>query len=262
MDKELRAGKQVGALSAGLKVLRYLVRAESPVGVSQVARDLKISPSTCFNLLRTLVHEALVDFDQEKKTYSIGFGLIGLTKGMNERDQLVKLLRPRLERIASSHRVTGMLWRRLDNERVLLIDRADTASAVRVHITVGQRLPMFIGALGRCFAAFSGLPREEVRRHFDRLRWENPPEFERYWDDVQKTREQGFAMDRDNFVKGITTLAAPVLTKDGGVAVMALGAIGFSGQFNDDSLTALADDLCNDAKQIGAAFSATTDPVA
>jgi len=34
-----------------------------------------------------------------------------------------------------------------------------------------------------------------------------------------------------------------VLTKEGGVAVMAFGAIGFSGQFNDGSSTALTDDL-------------------
>lgn len=253
-ENERGTGKLVGALSAGLKVLHYLVRAETPVGVSQVARDLKLSPSTCFNLLRTLVHERLVDFNPARKTYTIGFGLLELTKGMTERDQMVKFLRPRLDRIASSHRVTGTLWRRLDNERVVLIDRADTASAVRVHMTVGQRLPMFIGALGRCFAAFSGLPREEVRIQFDKLRWENPPEFEAYWEDVLRTREQGFALDQDNFMRGITTIAAPIMSKDSNNAIMAISAIGFSGQFNESSIAALAKELCQDAEEIGATF--------
>ena len=254
VEKERGAGKLVGALSAGLRVLHYLVRAENPVGVSQVARDLNLSPSTCFNLLRTLVHERLVDFNQAKKSYTIGFGLLELTKGMTERDEMIRFIRPRLERIASSHRVTGTLWRRLDTERAVLIERADTASAVRVHMTVGQRLPLFIGALGRCFAAFSGMPREELRMQFDKLRWENPPDFETYWSDVLQTKEQGFAVDQDNFVRGITTIAAPILSKDNDTAIMAISAIGFTGQFNEGSIMALAKDICQDAREIGSTF--------
>jgi DNA-binding IclR family transcriptional regulator len=247
----LESGKMVGALIAGLRVLHYLVRAEAPVGVSQAARDLDISPSTCFNLLRTLVHERFVVFDPVKKTYSIGFGLLELTKGMIDQDQFIKFLRPKLERIASAHRVTGTLWRKLGNDRVVLVDRADAASAVRVHMTVGQRLPMLVGALGRCFAAHSDLQREDVRRQFDQLRWEVPPDFEEFWADVQEARERGYAIDRDHFVRGITTVAAPILDASG-APVMAISAIGFSGQFNNSSLEALAQDLVKDAREIGA----------
>ena len=245
----LESGKMVGALIAGLRVLHYLVRAEAPVGVSQVARDLDISPSTCFNLLRTLVHERFVNFDPVKKTYSIGFGLLELTKGLLDRDQFIKFLRPKLERIATAHRVTGTLWRKSGNDRVVLVDRADAASAVRVHMTVGQRLPMLIGALGRCFAAHSDLQREDVRRQFDQLRWESPPDFEDFWNDVQQVRERGYAIDQDSFVRGITTVAAPIVDASGG-AVMAISAIGFSGQFNAASLNALGQDLVRDAKEI------------
>jgi len=243
------SGKLVGALISGLRVLHYLVRAGGPTGVSQVARDLEISPSTCFNLLRTLVHERLVTFDPVKKTYAIGFGLLELTKGLVDRDKFIKFLRPRLERIASAHRVTGTLWRKLGNDRVVLVDRADAASTVRVHMTVGQRLPMLVGALGRCFAAYGGLQREDVRGQFDQLRWEVPPDFEEFWDDIQKAREQGYAIDRDHFVRGITTVSAPILDASG-TPVMAISAIGFTGQFTDSSLRALAADLVRDACEV------------
>ncbi len=105
------------------------------------------------------------------------------------------------------------------------------------------------------------MPREEVRRHFDRLRWDDPPEFEEYWVDVQRTREQGYALDRDHFVRGITTIAAPVISKDSGTAIMAISAIGFSGQFTDGSIAALAEELTNDANEIGAAVSFGTHTV-
>ncbi len=237
----------VGALSAGLDVLHYLVRADAPVGVSQVARDLELSTSTCFNLLRTLVHERLVEFDPVKKRYTVGVGLLDLTKGMLERDQHIKLLRPRLERLVSLYRVTGTLWRRFDADRAILVDRSDSASAVRVHMTVGQRLPLYIGALGRCFAAFSGLGRDEIRTSFDRMRWDNAPSFRSYWEEVERTREVGFAIDRDNFTTGVTSVSVPVLDERN-IANMAISAIGFSAQMNDETVADLVAELREDAR--------------
>lgn len=72
-------------LVGGLSVLRYLAAAQTPVGVSRIARDLELNPSTCFNLLKTLVHEGLAVFDETTKTYSVGLGLLALAKGTLER---------------------------------------------------------------------------------------------------------------------------------------------------------------------------------
>ena len=240
--KKAGSEKKVGALVSGLNVLRYLVKARSPVGVTQVARDVGISPSTCFNLLRTLVQEGLVDFDSETKNYVISYGLLALTEGLYDRDYIVQFLKPQLSRIAIAHRVAATLWRRIGEDRVVLVERADAESAVRIHMTVGQRLPMFIGALGRCMAAFSGLPKDVMRRKFDALRWGDPPEFSDYWDDLEETRSRGYAIDRDNYVRGITTVAAPVLDADG-KPILAVSAIGFSGQLSDAALRVLAEDL-------------------
>ena len=239
--KKVGSEKKVGALVSGLNVIRYLVQTRSPVGVSQVARDVQISPSTCFNLLRTLVQEQLVDFDPATKNYSISYGLLELTKGMIERDQVVQFLKPRMTKMALEHRITATLWRRVADDRVVLVERADAESAVRIHMTVGQRLPIFIGALGRCMAAFSGLSKEFIRQQFELLRWENPPEFDEYWDDLKEARTRGYAIDRDHFVRGITTIAAPVFDATG-APVLVVSAVGFSGQFSDAALRAIADE--------------------
>ena len=63
--------KLVGALSSGLKILRYLASSSTPIGVTRIAKDLELNASTCFNLLKTLVHERLVTFDESTKTYSM-----------------------------------------------------------------------------------------------------------------------------------------------------------------------------------------------
>jgi DNA-binding IclR family transcriptional regulator len=151
--------KVVGALASGLAVVRYLSIAATPVGVSRISRDLGLNSSTCFNLLKTLVHERLVTFDETTKTYRVGLGLVELAKGALETASYARLVHPHLESIAASHGVTATLWHRASEDRVVLVDRADNDATMRVHMNIGQRLPMFISALGRSMAAHSGLTR-------------------------------------------------------------------------------------------------------
>jgi DNA-binding IclR family transcriptional regulator len=51
-----------------IQILRYL-GGERQRCVRLVARSLRLNPSTCFNILQTLVHEGIVDFEPAKKVY-------------------------------------------------------------------------------------------------------------------------------------------------------------------------------------------------
>ena len=246
--------KLVGALSSGLAILRYLSRTGAGVGVSQVARDLKLNPSTCFNLLKTLVHEGLAVFDGASKSYALGLGLVELAKGALEQASYTRLVRPHLDAIASKHRVTATLWQRVGGARVVLVDRADNDAAMRVHMNIGQRLPMFVAALGRCMAAHSGLPRAALKKRFAALRWEDAPSFETYLREVEAARVKGYAIDAGHYGKGVTTVSAVVLDA-GGEPVMAISAVGFSAQLAGARLKALGEDLRQRCAQVSHALS-------
>lgn len=246
--------KLVGALAAGLKILRYLSRARSPVGVSLLARELELNPSTCFNLLKTLVHERLVNFDTAGKTYTLGLGMVELARGALEQASYVRLVRPHLEEIAGRHRVTATLWQRAGDDRVVLVDRADNDSAIRVHMNIGQRLPTYIAALGRCIAAQEGLSQAALRGAFEKLRWENAPSFQTYCREVEQARARGYALDEGSYVRGVTTASAAVVDADGR-AVMAISAVGFSAQFKAGELKALGEDLRDRAQQVSKALA-------
>ena len=234
--------KTVRALTAGLKVLRYMVKSSEPVGVSKVAKELSISPSTCFSLLRTLVYEDLLSFDKESKTYTVSFGLVELAKGAMDGEHSIKFIREKMRRVAVDHRVTTMLFRRLGENRVVLADRADAETAVRVHLSVGQRLPTYSGSFGRCFAAFGHVDRDSLYERFKEVLWESAPTFDEFMVDVKKVEEDGYAVDRDHFRRGVTTAAAPILDAES-YPIMVVSAIGFSSQLDDVRLAALGDDL-------------------
>ena len=46
-----------------------------------------------------------------------------------------------------------LLWRVTEDNRLVLIDRAHSQTAVRVEIKLGYRMPLLAGAVGRCVAA-------------------------------------------------------------------------------------------------------------
>lgn len=246
--------KLVGALSSGLSVLRYLAGSVTPVGVTRIARDLELNSSTCFNLLKTLVHEGLVTFDDRTKTYTIGIGLVELARGALEQASFVRLMRPHLEGLAGEHRITATLWQQSRGERVVLVDLADNPAAMRVHMSIGQRLPMYIAALGRCMAAYSNLTEAELRERIAALRWENAPSFEDYYAEVQLVRERGYAVDNGNYVKGVTTVSAPVVDASSR-AIMAISAVGFSAQMNKAAIRQLGEDMHQRSRDASRALS-------
>ena len=246
--EEGSAPKLVGALTAGLRVLRHLGASKVPLGVTRIARDLALNNSTCFNLLRTLVHEGLVTFDDATKTYTLGLGVVELARGALDRSSFVRLVQPDLERLAARHSVTVVVWQRTADDRLLLVHLAENPAAVRIQMSVGARMPMLVAASGRCIAAFGGLGRAEVRRRFATLRWSRAPTFADYWASVEATRERGYAIDGGHFAAGVTTLAAPVFDA-AGTPVMTLGATTFTAELDAARTRALAADLTDLARR-------------
>src|SRR3546814_5819644 len=96
-------------------------------------------------------------------------------------------------------------------------------------MTIGQRFAALSGAVGRCVAAQRGLGRDALRKMFAGLRWQNPPKFEDYLQQVAEARQNGCSIDRGNFSADVTTVAA-VITEQSGQPVMAISTIAISNQ--------------------------------
>ncbi|MBM3558022.1 MAG: IclR family transcriptional regulator [Alphaproteobacteria bacterium] len=242
-------GKPVGALVAGLKVLRHLNVAEDPQGVSQVARATGLNVSTCFNLLRTMLRENLVAFDPAAKTYTPDFGLAELAHRVLGQSDLLRRARPELARLAAEHGVTAVLWQRVAEDRVMMVERADADSPLRVYMPIGQRLPSLIGSMGRCIAATDRMTKDVVRERFRALRWHSAPSFSEYWADIEAARRTGWAVDQGNYHRGVTTVGAAIVDSLGR-AVGAISTVDFRTGTDARSIARLGADLRSTAERL------------
>lgn len=242
------APKFVGAVGNAVSILRSLAQASEPSGVAAIARDAGVSVSSCFNILRTLASERLVVFDAETKAYRIGLGMLEFSVpllGVRQAD----LIRPELERLAGECNCLICLWQLTEKDRIVLVDRVSTARTVRVDMSYGSRLPAFVGAVGRCYAAHKNLRRAELAKRFAKLQWQDPPSFDDYAADVEQAQRNGFAFDFGRLFIGLE-IAASLVTDTNGKARFGVSGIAIAGQMSRPALNALAADLRTTANYI------------
>jgi DNA-binding IclR family transcriptional regulator len=200
-----------------IRILRHLALTGVPSTVTLIARELRINPSTCFNILRTLVWNGMLEFDRNTKSYSIGLGAVDLAnrallKGGG--GGVLAAMQPSLERFAHDYSVTVTVWRRIGEDRVMLVHIVDSATAVRIHLRLSQRLPLLIGAGGRVMAAFGNIEDAEIKQRFPALRWSRQIDLKTYLAQVETVREKGWAVDEGNHVAGLLSMAAPIFNAE------------------------------------------------
>lgn len=199
-------GKRVGAVVNALEIVRYLGSAGIDQRATDISRDLKLNPSTCFNILQTLVAEGVVSFHPIRKLYRLQDRWAQCV----DDDAGIFNLKPEAERLACRHQTFISVWQRSVNDRLVLVFATETALPFEVRVLPGSRAPLFIGSAGRVMAAVSRIPEQQLRTHFGRLRWDCPPPFERYVQDIVTTSRTGWALDRENFARGFVTVSVPL----------------------------------------------------
>lgn len=203
--------KPVGAVTAAIEILRCLGRHAEPRRLSEVVRELGLNPSTALNILRTLEHQGLVALDRDSRRYGLGAGLADLAAPLLTNGDAVRRFDHALDAAAAELGVTVALWRRV-GEEVELQQVAESDAAMRIAFTVGRRLPVFLGAMGRLFAARADVTPEALRAGFDRVPWASAPDYDTWLAEVAATRTSGVGVDRNHVNRGVVGIAVPVET--------------------------------------------------
>ncbi|MET0364335.1 MAG: IclR family transcriptional regulator [Sphingobium sp.] len=198
------------AISRAAAILRLLGKSDTPLGVQGIARELGLVPSTCLYVLRALVAEELVAFDADTKRYSLEAGVLTLARQWLRRNQFNDLAQPLLDRISQAHDVTMLGVQIVGLEHMVVVAMSQSGQNFQLSTQIGSRFPALISATGRCLAAFGGYRDAELEARFATLRWDEPPGFEAWQDQVAETRRRGFAVDAGNYISGVTVVAAPV----------------------------------------------------
>lgn len=207
--------RPVPAVSRAIAILRLLGKARAPMGVNAIAQALELVPSTCLHILRALVEEKLVLFDGESKHYRLGAGLVTLARSALESNAFPVLVQPALDRLSTAWGVTAIGVSVSDPEQMVVVALSRSNMPFRLHVDVGSVFPALISATGRLVAAFGGQQEAELKRRFQKLRWDKPLNYEVWRKEVAFAKKHQYSLDRNRYIAGITIAAVPVLTPTG-----------------------------------------------
>lgn len=237
----------VGSVVNALAIIRHLAEGER-LGVNAIARVTSISPSTCFNILKTLAAEGFVEFDPETKLYGLGSEPARLFGARPDLTAWTAWLGEAQASLANDFDITCGLWQ-LTGERLLLTQVEEGSGATRIHLVPGQRLPANVGAMGRCIAASQSLTIEAIGKRIASLRWQRPPTPQAYQSDIENVARHGWAIDEGFYLNGVTTIAAAILNSDQRI-VYCLTSTMFSSQHEPEVTQKIGErtaDLARDA---------------
>lgn len=209
--------KPVPAVSRAIAIVRVLGLSSNALSLKNIADTLNLHSSTCLHILRVLTEERVVNYDPITKRYRLGIGILTLTRSVQEKDPFVQIAQPILDDISEKWGVTAIGVEVMGLNSMVVAALSHSKLAIRLHVDVGSRFPGLISTTGRLVAAFGNYTDEELIEEFERLRWGRQLSFEEWETQVRNTRVYGFAVDRGDYIAGVTLLAVPVLNRVGDV---------------------------------------------
>lgn len=214
------AGKTKGNQSGGklLAVLEYLVLAEEPQRLSDIAGMLGMNASTALRFVTTLMDCGYVKQDAETLRYRPTFKICALAGRMMREDALQNNARPYMEKLS---RVSGesVCLAVREEDRVVYVEvlRARNQSLMAVQ-AVGRSAQMYCNGIGKLF--LSTYTEEELETYVRKEGLRRYTEFtitdiEKLKSELENVRRQGYSFDNQERELGARCVAFPVFGANG-----------------------------------------------
>jgi len=212
---------QATTVERAIDLLFQLHASAEPVALSSLSRSSGMPKTNVHRLLASLASRGLVERD-ERGRYRPGMALVTLGLSALRSEPVVELARPLLEAAAQAVGETFFLVAsRAGSLRVLL--KAEGTSFLRAAPAVGSEVPLHATAVGKIHLAFGAtlpLPSDPLEP-FTPV---TPADSRALADEVARVARAGFAVSRDEWQRGLSVAAAPVLAGSRLAAAVAVGA--------------------------------------
>lgn len=210
--------RTIASVVRALDVLMHIAQSERPdVGVTEVARELRLSKAVVHRLLATLASRDLVQLHPETRRYQLGPSALTLGNAYLDRIELLQLVQPYLRELSDRSGETATLSIRNGWSRVY-VAQVTPEREVRMEVAIGRPFPLHAGSSSKAFLAH--LPPDERERYLSSAPLERltdrtliGPDALR--DQLEQIRLTGYARSLGERQAGAASIAAPILDHAG-----------------------------------------------
>jgi DNA-binding IclR family transcriptional regulator len=246
------ASRHIAAVQRAAAVLDVLAGDEDELGTNEIARRIRVNPSTASRLLATLESAQLVRH-VPGSGYRLGLRLLELGNAALAGVDLRAVARSHLEALVEETGETATLS--VPGERdAVTVDFVQSASSVQSVARLGRPSVAHATATGKVLLAFGGvaLPPGPLQRFTRRTVTDRA----RLAAAIERVRGQGWAEAAGERERDLNAVAAPVFGADGRLAAV-LGVQGPEGRFDRRGRKAAAGALLAHASAVSKALGWT-----
>ncbi|HVN95736.1 MAG TPA: IclR family transcriptional regulator [Syntrophorhabdaceae bacterium] len=237
-------------IKKALDVLKLIVESNKSLGVTEIARALRLSKSTVFGILKALQDTGFITKSKTSKRYAVGQELFKLSKTVLQGDVLTTIARPFLEKLVELVDETAFLCAREDNA-IKVLDTIETRKKLKISSPIGTRFPITASVF--CKAFLSTLGDDEIRsflkeRGLPKYTENSVTDINRFLTEIVKVRETGYSLDLEEYHMGVRAIASLIYSN--GYPVASVSILGFTGSMTDDKIGVVAKHIVNTARDI------------
>jgi IclR family acetate operon transcriptional repressor len=208
----------VPAVQQALDILFHMASSgSSHVSLTEISSEVGIHKSKAYSILHTLQKFGVVQTNGDRRGYSLGPGLIGLSRRFLDNLSTPTLAEPILEDLARKTGTTAALGLIAD-KNVFVASKHEGGRGVVVTMRVGHRFPISYGCHGKAIAAFLSTEDRNNLLKDKKLYFQGDParlDRAKLSEDLKKCRRDWFAEDTEETAPGLNAVAAPVLGPNG-----------------------------------------------
>jgi len=245
----------VPAVDQAARILIYLAKSPSPkVNLTDICKGVGIHKSKGYSILNTFQKYGIVQKDPAGKTYSLGLGLIALSRRVLDNLSYTEAAGPILEILASKTHSTA-LFGTINDNNLFVVVRREADKHISITIRRGYRFNITHGAHGKAITAF--LPDEERQKilkqkklffHGDASKLDR----NRLESELAQCRKTGFAYDMGELNTGINVIASPVFNAQERL----IGSMFIMGTFPETRVEEYGSIVAGSARQFSATLGA------
>jgi IclR family KDG regulon transcriptional repressor len=220
-------------------ILSAISSSHQGLGVSELAKKLKMAKSTVHGMTSALEELGAVMRDPLTKKYKLGFALFEIGRSAYSQVDLQTSARPIMEELMEKNQ-TSVFLGILNWDHVSVLDIVESRQDLKITASVGTTIPMLAGAVGKVFLA--SMDDEQVRKMVNakglpRFTDNSIVDTALYFQELKHVREIGFAVDDEEYIPGVRAVASPLMGL--GQLRSAIWTVGFKASLDDKKMKAL-----------------------
>lgn len=201
-----------------LDVLQVFIDSKGEVSLSDISKSSGLSAGTIYRILSVLRKNGYIIPGDNRGKYLIGTKFLEFSNIVKSTLKIEDVARPFMQKLQQLSNESVHISRS-NGTQMSYLEIIHSSQVLRIVPVIGVDVPLHCTAAGKVFLA--QLERKEFERLFKRgKRLESYTsntitDIDELSKQLEKVREDGVAVDREECVPGVTDVAAPIMDSDG-----------------------------------------------